>query len=112
MGKYSPPPVTLQDVLAGLPDLPMPLSLRLLVVPTKNGKGMAYICVELVHYGARGEAFVWKRWGRDTKAADTLRVMQVALLAAQEAFLYLEGKDVGELTRFIEWSLGIPVHLG
>lgn len=112
MGKYTPPAVTLQDVLAALPALPMPLSLRVMLVPTKNGKGMVYVCVELAYYGRKGEAHVYKRWGRDVKASDTLAVMRYLLLAAQEAYLYLEGKDLGELTRFIGWQLDIPVHLG
>lgn len=112
MGKYTPPVVSFEDVLAALPALPMPLALRVLVVPTKNGKGHAYVCVELVYYGSRGEAFVYKRWGRDVRAADNLAVMRAALLAGQEAYIYLEGKDPGELTRFIGWQLGVPVHLG
>lgn len=112
MSKYTPPPVTVHDVIAALPALPMPLSLRLLLVPTKNSPRDVYVCVELVYYGTKGEAYVYRRWGRDARAADTLRVMQVALLAAQEAFLYLEGKDLGELTRFIGWQLGLPTHVG
>lgn len=85
MSKYTPPPVTVHDVVAALPTVEMPLSLRLMLAPTKNSPRDVYVCVELVHYGLKGEAYVYKRWGRDVRAQDTLRVMQVALLAAQEA---------------------------
>jgi hypothetical protein len=39
-------------------------------------------------------------------------VMRALLIAAQEAYLFLDGTDVVELARFIEWQLGIPKSVG
>lgn len=112
MGKYTPPPVTVHDICEALPALPMPLSMRCTYVPTRNAAGRVYAAVELVYYGVRGEAYVYKRWGKDVRAADTAAVNKTLLLAAQEAWVYCEKKDPVELTRFVEWQLDLPKSYG
>lgn len=111
MSKYTPPPVTFHDLLQAMPALPMPLGMRIAIQPTKGSVDRLYACVELVYYGGKGEAYVYRRWGRDARAGDTKGVMRILLLACQEAFVYLEGKDPMELARFVEWQLGLPRFL-
>ncbi len=108
MGKYTPPAVTWADVLGALPALPMPLAMLVSLRPTKGSVGRAYVAVELVYYGVRGDQTAYKRWGRDVRSGNTAEVMKALLLAAQEAYLFCEGKDPVELTRFIEWQLDKP----
>ena len=112
MGKYTPPAVTFQDVLAALPALPMPLALIVVMRPTKGSVSHMYSSVELVHYDIWGAMRVYKRWGRDVRAGSEKDVMRALLLAAQEAYVYLEAKDPAELARFIEWQLDLPRSLG
>lgn len=112
MGKYTSPPVTFRDVLAALPPLKLPLALVVTVRPAKGAPERAYAAVELVHYDVVGATRVYKRWGREVRAASETDVMRALLLAAQEAYLYLDGTDVVELARFIEWQLGIPKSVG
>lgn len=108
MGKYTPPPVTFLDIVQALPALPMPLALRAVVRPTKNDLRRAYAAIELVHYDVKAAERVYRRWGRDVRADNQAEVMKALLLAAQEAYVYLDGKDPVELTRFIEWQLDLP----
>jgi hypothetical protein len=108
MGKYTPPPVTFEDVLAALPTVPLPLAFLVVVRPVKRGPDRAHAAVELVHYDISGTSRVYKRWGREVRTASEKDVMHALLLAAQEAYLYLEEKDVVELVRLVEWQLGLP----
>ena len=73
---------------------------------------MAYVAIELVHYDIKGAQRVYKRWGRDVKSARTPELMKALLLAAQDAWVYLEHKDPHELSRFIEWQLDLPRTVG
>lgn len=112
MSKYTPPAVTMLDVSKALRTLSMPLSLRVTIVPVPRSPDRVHACVELVYYGPRGEAYVYKRWGRDVRAADTLAVYRTLLVAAQESYLFLDGKDEGELARFVGWQLSLPEARG
>lgn len=108
MSKYTPPAVTFHDVLGALPALPMPLACIVVMRPTKGTTHKAYAAVELVYYDVKGSQTPYKRWGRDVRSGSAPEVMKALLLAAQEAFLFCEGKDPVELTRFIEWQLDRP----
>jgi hypothetical protein len=112
MGKYTPPAVTFRDVLAALPPLRLPLALVVTVRPARGTPDRAYADVELVHYDVVGACRVYKRWGREVRSSSEQDVMRALLLAAQEAYLYLDGADVDELARYIEWQLGIPKSVG
>lgn len=108
MGKYTPPEVTFRDVLAALPPLKLPLALVVAIRPAQGSPERAYVAVELVHYGKLGACTVYKRWGREVRASSTKDVMRALLIAAQDAYLYLDGRDSEELACFVEWQLGVP----
>jgi hypothetical protein len=112
MGKYTPPPVTFLDVLSHLPELAYPLSWRLAFSSVPKGHGSMHVMVELVYTLSSGHQAVYKRWGQSTRQDNTLNAMRAALVASQEAYLWADGKDVGELARFIAWNLGVPSPVG
>lgn len=108
MGKYTPPEVTMADVVAALPPIVPPLSLAVAVRPMRSNPSLVHACVELAHADAYGAMRVYSRWGRDVRAASQKDVMRALLLAAQECWLYVEGRDPDELLSFIAWQLGVP----
>ena len=104
MAKYSTPPVTLRDVLAALPKVLPPLAWRVSVYPSSGGPDSAQVAVELVVNRANGSTMVWKRWGRSVRTNTPLTGWQGALLSAQEAYVFCEGKDPVELRKLVLWE--------
>lgn len=112
MSKYSPPAVTLRDVLAALPPLPLPLGWRVAFLPLQGQSTTAYVAVELVVTLPTGAQQVWRRWGRRASSTSPTQALSVALVAAQEAHNYVAAGSVKELLGMVVWELGIPIDGG
>lgn len=108
MGKYTPPPVTMRDVLEALPPVKSPLSFTVAVNRAGILPGRCYPYVALGIDRRTGWYGEYKRWGRECRSDDTATVMRHLLLAAQEAYLWVEGKDADELVRLVSWQLDVP----
>lgn len=108
MSKYTPPPVTLLDVMNALPLTPDAHMYFRVSTRTAPGFKTVYCSVDLVWVRADGWEKVYRRWGRESKAADTASVMRTLLVAAQEAYLWAEGIARSDAAKLAAWELDTP----
>ena len=110
--KYSPPAVRLRDVLVALRPLPKPLHWVVGFRPVLGQSTTAQAVIELSVTTRNGATYVWRRWGKPCSATSDTGPMSALLLAAQEAFWYLEPYTDDVLLRRVEWDSGSLLGLG
>lgn len=108
MGKYTPPPVTLLDIWSALPRLRTPLMWQVQVRPAGAQAARVLPAVELCLVRPNGSVQVYRRWGRECRAEDTLAVFRTLLVAAQEAALWTEPIHPDDLMKLVVWNCDAP----
>lgn len=108
MGKYTPPPVTLLDVWNCLPVLGRDLLWQVQARRVGQAGDRVMACVELCLVRSNGAVQVYRRWGRECRAADTLAVFRTLLVAAQEAALWCDPIHPDELRKLVTWNCDAP----
>jgi hypothetical protein len=99
----------MRDVHEALPRLNSPLTVQVCIQPAGGlpGRCYPYVAVGLVR--GNGQYREYKRYGRECRSDDTATVMRHLLLAAQELYLWCEGKEPREIARLIAWQLDAPL---
>lgn len=108
MGKYTAPEVTLGDVLQGLVPVMAPLGWRVAIYPPVGAGTTAHASLELVWHKGDSSTLVWRRWGRPVGLRGKDTTMRALLLAVQEAYVALEGRNQAEVMKQAAWELGVP----
>lgn len=103
--KYTAPAPTLRDILAALPLVKSPLVWRIALYPKPYNSSGSHNCVELVYTRPDSSTFVWRRWGATPKTQTSDSVMRALLLAAQEAYWYVESIDEDTLVKRVRWDI-------
>lgn len=110
MGKYTPPPVTMRDVLEALPRLRAPLAWTVCIRHAGALPGRCYPYVALGLDRGKGWHGEYRRWGRECKADDSLAIFRTLLLAAQDAALWAERISTDDLMKLVTWELDTPTQ--
>ena len=110
MSKYTSPGVTLQDVAACLPQVDLPLLMRVVLYPAAKNSTRFVPAVELVLVLPNGDTRIFRRWGAEGKGYGPQQTLSRLLVAAQTAYNYVEGCDKKELLKLVQWQLDLPVQ--
>lgn len=105
MSKYKSAPPSLVDVLNALPDVPPGSRMVLRLMSAPGDERRVYSAVEWTIAHPRGHQLCLKRWGATSSASSPLGHISALLVAAQDAYVWFDGKSLDELAKYAAWQL-------